>query len=117
MASAPAAEDQGMNAQPEASVTYLEPVPGPSQSPDRAVMELALTLDTERNANRAMLATVKELDRQLGEQRAANAKLEAQLGEYALALTHQTAQNKHLRATLKEADARRKTPLGRLAKR
>jgi len=113
MASGAAADDRSMNAEPEASVTYLEPVPEPAQSPDRALMELALTLDTERGANRAMLGTVKELDRRLGEQRAANAALEAQIGEYAMAVTHQTAQNRHLRTALNEAEARLATPLWR----
>ncbi len=105
-----------MNARPEASVTYLAPVSEPAPS-DRGLMELALTLDTERSANRAMLATVKELDRLLAEQRAANGQLEAQLGEYALAVTHQTAENRHLKAALTEADTRRKMPFWRRLKR
>ena len=82
-----------MNAQPDPSVTYLEAVPAPAPSSDQV-----------------LLATVKELDRQLSEQRAANAALEAQIGEYALALTHQTAQTKHLRVALAEAEARGATP-------
>ena len=57
-----------------------------------------------------LLATVKELDRQLSEQRAVNAALETQIGEYALALTHQTTQTKHLRVVLAEAEARGATP-------
>ncbi len=82
-----------MNAQPDPSVTYLEAVPEPAQSSDQV-----------------LLATVKELDRQLCELRAVNAALEAQMGEYALAVTHQTAQTKHLRVALAEAEARVATP-------
>ena len=90
--SGPTADDWGMNAQPDPSVTYLEAVP---EAP---------------SSDQVLLATVKELDRKLSEQRAANAALEAQIGEYALALTHQTAQTKHLRVALAEAAARGATP-------
>lgn len=89
-----------MNVQPDASVSYLEPAAGSPRSPD-----------TERSANRALLATIKALESQLAEQRAAYAALEKQNGEYAMELTHQTAQNRHMRSALKEADARLAGPI------
>ena len=108
-----------MAAEPShAPVTYLEPVPNLSPSPgpdsrDQALTELALALDTQRSANKAMIGAVKELDRMLGEQRqlAAQAQernqlLEAQLVEYASAVTEQVSENKRLWCEVRLAEHR-----------
>lgn len=74
-----------------------EPIPAPVaflDSRDEALTEMALALDTERSANKAMLQAVKGLDAMLDEQRARVEALEGQLTEYATAVTEQAAVNK-----------------------
>ena len=108
-----------MAAEPShAPVTYLEPVPNLSpptapDSRDQALTELALALDTQRSANKAMVGAVKELDRMLGEQRqqASQAmersqQLEAQLVEYAAAVSEQVSENKRLWCEVRLAEHR-----------
>ena len=105
-----------MSAEPiHAPVTYLPvpPAPPPGDVRDGALTELALALDTERTANKAMLAAVKDLDRMLAEQRdengqltERNAQLEAQLVEYAEAVTRQVADNKRLWCEVRLAEHR-----------
>ncbi len=97
-----------MSAEPtHAPVSYLEPVPSPPRpaqvTNDEALTELALALDTQRSANKAMVEAVKGMDGMLGEQRELNAELtqrneqlEAQMAEYAEAVTRQVADNKRL---------------------
>lgn len=107
-----------MSAQPtHAPVTYLEPVPSAPQpepvSSDEALTELALALDTQRSANKAMVGAVKGLDRMLAEQRELNGELahktlelEAQLAEYAAAVTEQVSENKRLWCDVRVAEHR-----------
>ena len=109
-----------------APVTYLEAVPsGPLPAPsagDEALTELALALDTQRSANRAMLEAVKELDRKLASQRELNGELtdkarylEAQMAEYAAAVTDQVADNKRLGRQLRLSEDRLVAELGKPA--
>ncbi|HEX5910690.1 MAG TPA: hypothetical protein VFY44_09370 [Thermoleophilaceae bacterium] len=107
-----------MSAEPtHAPVTYLEPVfspPRPAQvTSDEALTELALALDTQRSANKAMVEAVKGMDRMLGDQRELNAdlarrneQLEAQMAEYAEAVTRQVADNNKLWCDLRVAEHR-----------
>ena len=107
-----------MSAEPtHAPVTYLESVPSPPRpaqaTTDQALTELALALDTERSANKAMVEAVKGMDRMLAEQRQVNAELtakaeqmESQLAEYATAVTQQVADNKRLWCEVRLAEHR-----------
>jgi hypothetical protein len=107
-----------MSAEPmHAPVAYLEPVPSPPRpaqaTNDEALTELALALDTQRSANRAMIQAVKGMDGMLGEQRELNAELthrnehlEAQIAEYAEAVTRQVADNKRLWCEVRLAEHR-----------
>lgn len=107
-----------MSAQPShAPVTYLEPVPRAprpdSIASDEALTELALALDTQRSANKAMLEAVKGLDSMLAVERGLNGELsettvqmEAQLAEYASAVTEQVADNKRLWCQVRLAEHR-----------
>jgi len=100
-----------MSAEPtHAPVTYLEPVPSPPRperaTNDEALTELALALDTQRSANKAMVAAVKGLDGMLVSEREKNAHLEAQIAEYATAVTEQVAENKRLWCEVRLAEHR-----------
>lgn len=106
-----------MAAEPShAPVTYLEPLRSATPEPDKrdqALTELALALDVQRSANKAMVGAVKDLDRLLGEQRKATAELaerngalEAQLTEYASAVTEQVSENKRLWCEVRLAEHR-----------
>lgn len=108
-----------MSAQPtHAPVSYLEPVPSISEhaapdARDEALTELALALDTQRSANKAMLEAVKGLDQVVVQHRKRaeelerqNQGLEAQLVEYAAAVTQQVAENKRLWCEVRLAEHR-----------
>lgn len=81
-----------MSANPvQASVTYLEPIATRVEEDlaDAAVLGLTRQLDTQRSANKALLAAVHQLDCRLCEQRRLVVDLEAQKleGEAVLATT------------------------------
>ncbi len=84
-----------------ATVTYLEPL----QS-DEALTELALALDTQRSANKAMIQAVKGMDGMRAEERERNGQLEAQIAEYQEAVTRQVADNKRLWCEVRLAEHR-----------
>ena len=88
--------------------------PRPAQvTNDEALTELALALDTQRSANKAMVEAVKGLQGMLTAERERTGELEhtalqqeAQLKEYAEAVTKQVADNNKLWCDLRVAEHR-----------